>query len=116
MIDFLSIAGGGFLGAISRYAVSRKWNRTLLPYGTLIVNLSGAFILGVIAGSGLTGHYFLFAATGFLGAFTTFSTLNLELAKQVMERKYKVVLIYAGMTYIGGLLLAFAGFWIGNSM
>ena len=44
------------------------------PWGTLVVNLAGAFALGVLAGAGVGGDAYALAATGFLGAFTTFST------------------------------------------
>ena len=44
------------------------------PWGTLAVNLAGAFALGALAGAGLDGDGYALAATGFLGAFTTFST------------------------------------------
>ncbi|AZB42128.1 CrcB family protein [Bacillus sp. FJAT-42376] len=110
MISYFYIAIGGFLGAISRYAVSQKWNGPALPYGTLFVNLAGAFLIGCLAGVTPSETVYLLAATGFLGGFTTFSTMNLELAKQVMEKKYRAFLIYGAITYIGGILLAYAGF------
>ena len=69
----------GGLGACARVLLgaavdARAERATFFPWGTLAVNLSGAFALGVLAGAGLAGDAYTLAATGFLGAFTTFST------------------------------------------
>ena len=74
----LAVGTGGFLGAIARYYISQKLNKTVedrLPLGTLAVNLFGSFLLGFILSIGLEEIYILLIGTGFLGAFTTFSTL-----------------------------------------
>jgi CrcB protein len=75
----IGLAGG--CGAVARalftHAVNVRIGRTF-PYGTLAVNLSGAVILGVLAGSGLSGDALRIAGTGFVGAYTTFSTWMLE--------------------------------------
>ena len=67
----------GGLGACARVllggAVDRRADSPF-PWGTLAVNLSGAFALGLIVGAGVGGDAYVLAATGFLGAFTTFST------------------------------------------
>lgn len=78
---------GGFFGAITRYLVARLsatlWGVSF-PYGTFIINISGSFLLGVVAT--LVGERFFHAsdqvklifAIGFLGAYTTFSTFEFE--------------------------------------
>jgi CrcB protein len=75
----LGLAGG--CGAVARalltHAVNVRAGRAF-PYGTLAVNLSGAVVLGVIAGSGLSGDALRIVGTGFVGAYTTFSTWMLE--------------------------------------
>ena len=74
MIAWLGLAMAGGLGAVARFlvdgAVSDRLGRAL-PLGTLAVNLSGAFALGVLSGNFVVG-------TGFVGAYTTFSTWMLE--------------------------------------
>ena len=67
----------GGLGAAGRVLLGAAVDdraRTRFPWGTLAVNLSGAFALGALSGSALSGDAYTLAATGFLGAFTTFST------------------------------------------
>jgi CrcB protein len=75
----IGVLGG--LGAIARFlldgAVTARAGRAF-PYGTLVVNLTGTFALGVLAGAAVTGDAWRLAATGALGAFTTFSTLAFE--------------------------------------
>jgi CrcB protein len=75
----LGLLGGA--GAVGRFlldgAVSRRAG-TAFPHGTLAVNLSGAFALGLVAGAGLGGDAYRLWAAGLIGAFTTFSTWTLE--------------------------------------
>jgi fluoride exporter len=67
----------GGLGACARVLLGAAVDRRAdspFPWGTLAVNLSGTFALGLIVGAGAGSDAYLLAATGFLGAFTTFST------------------------------------------
>ena len=80
----LAIGVGGFLGALSRYGVTRLIQdrvETTFPLGTLIVNLSGCFVLGffnAVAEGRLSAGWRLGIAVGFVGAYTTFSTLMFD--------------------------------------
>ncbi|HEY9055402.1 MAG TPA: fluoride efflux transporter CrcB [Rectinemataceae bacterium] len=81
---FLIFAGGG-LGAVARYGASKAINALApyaLPLGTLFVNVSGSFVLGLVIAlvdlSMLSEQARLFIAVGFLGAYTTFSTFAVE--------------------------------------
>lgn len=80
---------GGF-GAVARLtvdkAVSRRAPRAF-PYGTLVVNVSGALLLGFFAGMVLPPHIALMAGTGFVGSYTTFSTWMLETHRLAEERQ-----------------------------
>ncbi|MEI4769280.1 CrcB family protein [Psychrobacillus sp. FJAT-51614] len=108
------VAIGGFLGSIVRFYISQKLNNQerKLPLGTLLVNLSGSFLLGYSIHFGLDKYSTLLFGVGLLGAFTTFSTFNSELLTlQKYPRKW---LIYFAATYIGGIGLAFLGFYIGK--
>ncbi|TQR18452.1 fluoride efflux transporter CrcB [Psychrobacillus vulpis] len=115
LLQLLAVGLGGFFGAIARYYTSQKWNKTeegQLPYGTLFVNLVGSFLLGYFASSSLNEIYMLLLGTGFLGAFTTFSTLNKEL---VMLQKLPLKWIaYFTITYVGGLSSALLGYYLGS--
>lgn len=82
MLGWLLVALGGALGSVARFAVDRAVIGLLGPtiLGTFLVNVSGSFLLGVFVGlvSHKTGWPIaprLFLAVGFLGAYTTFSTL-----------------------------------------
>jgi len=84
-IGIIAIAAGGAVGAVARYGISVGAVALLghgFPYGTLIVNVLGSFLMGLLiakfALAGVTQEVRLFAVTGFLGAFTTFSTFSLD--------------------------------------
>lgn len=117
MMDALWIAAGGFLGAISRFALStwiHKTCRSNFPLGTLIVNLSGSFLLGWMIGKGLSSGLYSFLGIGFMGAFTTFSTFKLENVQLIEKKNHSVLLYYLASSYAGGIALAFIGMWIGS--
>jgi len=80
-VVILGIGMLGGLGAVARFlldgAVAGRLGRGF-PYGTLVVNLSGSFALGVVVGAALDQDAYRLAGTGLLGAFTTFSTWALE--------------------------------------
>jgi CrcB protein len=83
-MSFLVVLGVGLIGgfgAIARFVldglVSGRVGRDF-PYGTLVVNLSGAFLLGVVVGAALSQDAYRLVGTGLLGAFTTFSTWAFE--------------------------------------
>ena len=108
---------GGFFGAIARYSISKQFNHTTtfrIPLGTIAVNTTGAFLLGFITGVKASPMMLLFFGTGFLGAFTTFSTLKLELTQMYKNRHYKIFLFYIVFTYGLGIILAYIGFLLGT--
>ena len=85
---FISVALGSVLGAVARYFVSgfvaRRGGETF-PWGTLIINVSGALVIGFLGGLALDNASlfaepdpWLFAVTGFLGAYTTVSSFSLQ--------------------------------------
>lgn len=85
-VRILSIGAGGFLGAIARYLLAKgveRYFKGTFPLGTLVVNLIGCFILGFILTVTLRKGVMhpdlrLAITTGFIGAFTTFSTFTYE--------------------------------------
>ncbi|SER90912.1 fluoride efflux transporter CrcB [Psychrobacillus sp. OK032] len=111
----LVVGAGGFLGAIARYYISLKLNQNTenrLPLGTLAVNLLGSFLLGFILSIDFEEVFTLLIGTGFIGAFTTFSTLHKELVTlQKYPRKW---VLYFVITYAGGLVFAFLGYFLGR--
>ncbi|PLT27522.1 fluoride efflux transporter CrcB [Peribacillus deserti] len=115
-VHVLLVGIGGFIGAIARFSVSRQLNEfhTPLPIGTLTVNLSGAFLLGMILGAKADTMIALLFGTGFLGAFTTFSTLKLEMIQLRLSKFKKEFILYVVIIYGGGIALAFLGNLVGR--
>ena len=116
-LNIAFVAIGGFFGAISRFGMS-NWIKakypSTFPIATLIINLLGAFLLGLIYGTNLTNLWRLLLGTGFMGAFTTFSTFKLENI-QLLQTKGngKTLVLYLGLSYTFGILLAFIGIKLG---
>lgn len=115
-----AIALGGSLGAISRYYTSvwaaQKWG-TGFPFGTLIVNIAGCFIIGcfmVVATErlALSPYWRLLVATGFLGGLTTFSSFGYETLTLLEEAQVALALYNVLLNVIAGL----AATWLGMSI
>jgi CrcB protein len=83
------------------------------PYGTLVVNLSGAVTLGLLAGLALTGDEALLAGTAAVGSYTTFSTWMLETERLSEERQYLKVIANIACSLVLGVAAAALGRLIG---
>jgi CrcB protein len=117
MKEILFISIGGFFGAIGRFVLSKKIHNSLgFPVGTLAVNLIGAFLLGFLFGLHVQGSLYSLLGIGFMGAFTTFSTLMLEAVKLNKENKKKFFYSYLLSSYTIGILLAFCGLLLGRML
>ncbi len=111
----LAVGLVGGLGAVARFmldgAVSSRVGGAL-PWGTLAVNLSGAFLLGVLAGVALSPDAYRIAATGLVGAFTTFSTWVFESHRLGEDGRLRL-----GVTnLLGSLALGLAAVWLGQEL
>jgi fluoride exporter len=83
------------------------------PYGTLVVNLSGAVVLGLLAGLALTGNAYLLAGTAAVGSYTTFSTWMLETQRLTEERQYRKAFLNIAVSLVLGVAAAALGRLIG---
>ncbi|EPZ41203.1 fluoride efflux transporter CrcB [Alicyclobacillus acidoterrestris] len=113
---YIAVAIGGFLGAILRYGVS-EWLGTLngLNIATLISNWSGCLVLGwlnTISGQflPLSPNVRLGIGTGFIGAFTTFSTFTIDAWKLYKNGQVLASLGYILLSIVGGLILSYFGY------
>lgn len=109
-MKILLIGAGGFLGAISRYLMTQGAMTVFgnkIPYGTMIVNVLGSFIMGMVFVFAMEKTYIseqmrFFIAVGFLGAFTTYSTFSLESISLLGKGTYGLAAVYI----FGNLLLS----------
>lgn len=116
MLYLIVFLGAGLGGAL-RHGVNVGAERlfgTDFPYGTLVVNLLGSFLMGLFAGyflyrPGISQHVRLFLTTGILGGFTTFSAFSLDTALLVERHAYWVAAAYVAGSFAAGLLALFAG-------
>ena len=114
----LAIGIGGFLGAISRVYISGLVNTIFkhnIPFGTLSVNLIGSFFLGLLIGliqiEFIQNPYLKsLLTTGFMGAFTTFSTFSIESFFLFNNGLIIEALSYIMLNVIGSILLAAVGY------
>jgi len=115
MLGLVALAGA--LGALARYGVhglvqSRTASR--FPYGTVVVNLTGAFALGLLVGlvtyQGLDPDVRTVVGTGFIGAYTTFSSFSYDTVGLVESGEYRAALTNAVGSVVVGLAVATAGF------
>ena len=124
MDKFLLISAGAVLGANARYWIgtwaAEKWGLAF-PYGTLLINLSGSLLLGVFMAltaerAVIDPRIRLLVATGFLGAYTTFSTFTYESVSLLLKGAVVPGLLNALGSTALGLLAVAAGIWIGKSL
>jgi fluoride exporter len=116
----LLAAAGGALGSSARYLVNIGAGRLLgmgFPWGTLIVNVVGCFIMGVLVGWGalrgtLTNEARVFLATGVLGGFTTFSAFSADFAALVVRKNFGLSALYVGGSVVLSLAAVFAGLYL----
>ena len=111
MITLIEVGAGGLVGAPSRFILDQVVNsrtRAVFPWGTYIINASGAFILGLISGlvayQGLGHTPSAVIGTGFCGAYTTFSTFSWETVRLIEEGTPTA----AAWNIVGSLLLGLA--------
>jgi CrcB protein len=102
----------GGVGAIARFALDGAVSRRIggaFPYGTLAVNLSGAFLLGVLVGATVGQNAYKLAGTGLIGAFTTFSTWTFESHRLGEDGELRLGLVNFALSLALGLAAAEAG-------
>ncbi|MBQ0771790.1 fluoride efflux transporter CrcB [Parasphingorhabdus sp.] len=113
----LLVMTGGAIGAAARYHLGRlifHLGGMGFPYGTLVANVSGGFLMGVLAGVLARGNFSdepwrLLLGVGLLGGFTTFSTFSLEVLNMIERSQWGTAIGYALISVIGAVLALFAG-------
>ncbi|MCD4781779.1 MAG: fluoride efflux transporter CrcB [Candidatus Omnitrophica bacterium] len=118
-MKYIAIAVGGAAGALLRYSASGLavyYFKGIFPWGTLIVNLSGAFLVGlswgIFEGSLIDIHWRYFIFIGLLGGFTTFSSFCLENLNLMKSNETSAAMANILISNVGGLVLVFSGYMI----
>ncbi len=114
---WLAVLGGGFLGAITRYLLSAAMQAVLgkgWPYDIFIINLTGAFVLALVTTLADTTMLIgptrrLFINVGFLGAYTTFSSMALGDVLLLGQGRWLAASLYLLLSIPGGIALALLG-------
>ena len=123
MIKSLCLVGlGSFVGGALRYLIS-TWMKNAcsqsFPWGTLMVNLVGCFLIGVIFAlfsrfSSTSHTWCLLLTTGLCGGFTTFSTFANESLQMLQNSQWGGFITYVSISVIAGISLTALGYWVGK--
>ncbi len=115
LLTWIAVVLLGGVGASARFLVDWLVSLRLgfrFPYGTLVVNLSGAFLLGLLAGAAVDGDARLLAGTATLGSYTTFSTWMLETREQAQRGERRA----AAVNVVGSLALGLGAAALGHAL
>jgi CrcB protein len=126
MLNALLVMGGGALGALLRYGLSRAvgpvsgWPMTGWPWATLMANVLGGLLMGLLAGW-LAGRAAgavdseklrLLLGVGLLGGFTTFSAFSIETVRLMEAREYVSAGLYVAASVILSVAAVMVGLWL----
>lgn len=111
------IGSGSFIGGIARYLISKMVQNSVassFPYGTLVVNLVGCLLIGLIFGISertnlISDEWRIFLTIGFCGGFTTFSTFANENMILLRDGNFFYFSLYTGLSVFLGLFAVFFG-------
>jgi len=117
MNKYLLIGAGGFLGSIARFWVGSYIGNRLgmrFPFGTVAINISGSFLIGLIVTliaqrAHWNANWSFLIPIGFIGAYTTFSTFELETLRTFQEGET----LLAFLNVILSVVLGFVAVWLG---
>ncbi len=121
---FFIVGMGGFLGSGSRYLFQRVISDHIsisFPSGTLLINIAGSFLIGIIFALGdktkiMTPEIRMFLAVGFCGGFTTFSSFSLDAYGLMKDGQYFYFSAYLVSSVMLCILATFAGIWLIKSL
>lgn len=112
------VAAGSAVGGVCRFLLTafiQQRSGGSFPLGTLLINITGSFVLGflvryALATPAITPELRALLTTGFCGGYTTFSTYSFETATLIEEAQYQRAALYVSLSVIIALLGTFAGF------
>ncbi|MGZ6130734.1 MAG: fluoride efflux transporter CrcB [Myxococcaceae bacterium] len=118
------VALGGALGSVARYgvgALAAQFLGPAFPWGTLLVNVTGSFLIALVMHLALTGTVIsleirIFLTTGILGGFTTYSSFNYETLALLNQRAYWLAGLNLASTVLGCLVAGMLGLAAGRAV
>jgi CrcB protein len=110
----LLVAAGGMAGATARHLLGERIDARTRD--TLAVNVAGSFALGLLVGAGADGDVAHLLATGFCGAFTTFSTFAFETVRLAETGQLRAAAWYAAVTLVAALAAVAVGTALGTAL
>jgi CrcB protein len=120
---WIAVAVGGAIGSVARHAVNHlvhvRWLTTRFPAGTVVVNVTGCLLIGLLTGliasNRLTFRFYWreFIFVGVLGGFTTFSTFGLDTHMLLRTHSSEAAMVNIAANMIGGLVAVWLGYAIG---
>lgn len=117
MPTFLWVALGGAAGSLARYLLGGGMNARFSPWGTVVINVVGSFLLGVIVGrwgwGDLTPHR-VGLSVGLLGGFTTFSTFSVDVVRLWEAGQVASAVFIVAVSVVFGVAAAFIGISLGR--
>jgi fluoride exporter len=118
MLKSILIVGfGGFIGTVARFLTSRYFQENItsvFPWSTLIINVLGSLLIGIIFGISEKGDFIdpdvrLFLTVGICGGFTTFSTFSNDAFLLLRQEEWIRFAFYTSMSFFLGLLAVYGG-------
>jgi len=118
------VALGGAIGSVARYGAGALAAQVLgagFPWGTLLVNLTGSFLISAVmhvalSGSAISPELRIFLTTGIFGGFTTYSSFNYETLALMNERAYGMAGLNLAVTVLGCLAAGVLGLAVGRAL
>lgn len=122
--NYLIVGLGGFLGAIARFWAAEYIAQRLgtrFPYGTFVINCSGSFAIGVVITvmdhyAHWTPNWRYLLPIGFIGAYTTFSTFELDTLQSMQQGQFAVAAANVALSVVLGFACVYAGVVAGKSV
>jgi CrcB protein len=119
-VVFIALALAGGIGAAARFVLDGviRSRATSYPLGTLVINITGSFLLGLITGLSLSAllppAVLLVVGSGFLGGYTTFSTASVESVRLIQARRYGIALVNSVGMLVVAVVASSAGLVLGS--
>jgi fluoride exporter len=121
---WLAVAGGGALGSMARFWMTGAMTALTgprFPYGTLLINVLGSFVIGLVAGLTLTPERLglhpdarVFLMVGICGGFTTFSSFSLQTLELIQTGDIAPAMLYVAASVVLCVMFVWFGWWLGR--